>query len=152
MNKWINASLIVLISSEAFAFKCYITAMKDSCWNNYQVTIKIMDTVKKKELTEDVVLDKGTSWKRVSFDCQAKQSLFYSATFKPSIWRGTGDKVYYSKRYWYLPKEIKKDELAWNIDLCFPRAFSQVPLPPTADSKCNCDFKSTPPIKLKKKS
>ena len=151
MVRCMSFCLLLLVAAPALAFKCYVTAMKDSCWDDYDVTIKVMNSATKKELASDIVLKKGAlKWQRVSFDCEPQESLYYSATFTPEIWEGGAGKVYYSQRYWNLPKAIKKGELAWNINLCFPKEFSQVPLPPNVSGQCKCDFNSVPEIKLKK--
>jgi len=138
--------VLLLVTSQTYAFKCYITAVKDSCWSEFDVTIKIINYATDKPVVDDLVISKGKSWVRKSFDCEPKEALIYKAKYSPAIWKGQDQKVYTSKRIWYLPKEVKKDEVAWNIPICYGRDFSQVPLPPTVSGKCQCDYSSIPDI------
>lgn len=143
------ASAGLLLSTQLYAFDCYFTLVKDSCWANYEVTVNVVDAVANKRLTT-VVVPKGQSWARNQFTCMPNQNLMYYATFSPIIWQSKKDKIYQAKKYWILPKAPKEGELAWNIPVCFSREFSEVPFPPDASGNCQCDFDSVPAIKLTK--
>jgi len=93
-----------------------------------------------------VVVPKGKSWTREPFTCQPEQKLMYQVTFKPTIWQGQEDKKYMALRYWFLPAVIKPDESAWELKICYPADFAEVPLPATANANCHCDFTSIPAI------
>lgn len=137
----------ILFSTNALAFQCYFTPMKGDCWKDYDVTIHLIDYSKQKDIVPPITLEKKTMWKRVPFDCNPKDSLIYTASFKPAIWKSQKDTVYKAKRIWFLPDKINKGIIAWNVPLCFPTAFSQVPIPPKADSDCSCSVqKSIPDI------
>jgi len=138
--------VLLLVTSQANAFKCYITAVKDSCWNDFNVTIKIIDYATNKLVVDDLVIPKGKSWARNSFECTPKEAMIYKANYSPAIWKGQEQKVYTSKRIWYLPKKVGKEEVAWNIPICYGRDFSQVPLPPKVSGNCKCDFDAVPAI------
>jgi len=147
MYRFIIFTVATLFSTSLFAFNCYITFVKDSCWTNYNVVVKVLDSEANKVLTT-VTIPKSTSWKRQQFQCKPGQKLFYSATFTPIFWQSEKGVSYLAKKYWYLPAKIEKNQLAWNLSVCFPKHFSEVPFPPDAEGNCKCDFKSIPPLDL----
>ncbi|MFA5960391.1 MAG: hypothetical protein WC785_07720 [Tatlockia sp.] len=129
------------------AFNCYFTLVKDSCWTDYDVTVEVIDTTTNKSILTTVV-PIGKSWVRTAFTCQPSQQFIYHATYKPIFWRSEIGKVYTGVRYLSLPAKVKKGQSAWEIPVCYPKAFATVPLPPDANNRCQCDFKSIPPIKM----
>lgn len=131
--------------TQSFAFPCYFTLVKDSCWTNYEVTVQVIDTDTQRQILT-ATIPKGKSWLRQPFSCQPAQKINYTATFKPVIWEHEADKVYSAKRYWMLPDAIRPDQSAWEVSVCFPAAFSTVPYPPDASGNCVCDFASIPAI------
>ncbi len=136
----------MFVASQLFAFPCYFTLAKDSCWKNYDVQVVVTDAQTNKTIiTVDV--PKGQLWARQAFSCQPAQKFIYSATFKPIFWHSEVGKTYMALRYWSLPSSISKDQSAWNIPVCFPADFSAVPFPPDANGNCKCDFTSIPAIK-----
>lgn len=137
--------LWLALSSSAFAFKCYFTLVKDSCWLNYDVKVNVIDTLSNKVLLT-ASIPRGKSWVREEFSCQPTQNLLYTATFSPIIWEKDTGKEYRALRYWTLPGDIKPGEKAWNIPVCYPAAFSEVPLPPEATGNCHCDFSQVPKL------
>lgn len=141
--------LLCLISLQSPAFQCYMTIAKDSCWTQYNVKVNVVDANKDKLLTE-VSIPKDTHWTRIPFDCDAGLKLNYIATFTPAIWEQDTGKKYMATRFWSLPESIKPNDSAWDIQVCYPQAFSQVPIPPTANNRCRCDFSSIPEIAPKK--
>lgn len=148
MKRLVLFMLVALFSVQTYAFKCYVTVVKDNCWIDYNVTVQIFDDVSKKQVVPEVLIPKGKQWKRNSFECQAKQGLYYQATFTPVIWSGQKPQTYSSKRIWYLPEKIDKEtEVAWNIPICYGNDFSSVPLPPAVSGNCQCDFSKVPAIK-----
>lgn len=130
-------------SAQLFAFPCFFTLAKDSCWTNYDVTVIVMDANTNKEVVT-VEIPKGKSWARQSFTCSPAQRFFYKATYQPVFWQSEIGKVYMSTRYWSMPATIDKGDTAWNIPVCFPADFAAVPLPPDAVGNCQCDFTSIP--------
>ena len=128
------------------AFPCFVTLVKDSCWTNYDVSVNVIGTATGNVITT-VTVPKGQSWARGTFNCEPLEGLAYKATFSPVIWKTDTGKVYSARRDYSLPAEIKAGETAWNINLCYSADFAEVPLPPTADSNCQCSMDGIPPIK-----
>lgn len=145
--RFFTAVVLTSITMPIFAFSCFYTAVKADCWLNYEVTIKILD-VADNSLLATAVIPKGKLWARVPFTCNFAQQLNYSATFQPTIWQGQENKVYGVQHYLHLPASAKATEKAWNIPVCFPQAFAEVPIPPQATANCTCDFKSIPAVPL----
>lgn len=145
-KKHIISLVGVFIAANSFAFPCYFTLAKDSCWTDYDVKVIVMDAVKNKELLT-VNIPKGKSWVREKFTCQPEQKLFYHASFSPVFWQSEVGKTYMALRYWILPASISKDQSAWVISVCYPQDFSAVPFPPTATGNCKCDFSVIPEVK-----
>ncbi|WP_419420900.1 hypothetical protein ACNVED_06270 [Legionella sp. D16C41] len=140
----------LIFSSQLFAFQCYFTLVKDSCWTDYAVTVKVLDALNNDNNLLTITVPKGQAWGRLPFTCQPNQKLLYQASFEPSIWENQKGEVYNAINYWTLPPAIKTGQSAWEIPVCYPRAFSEVPLPPQATNNCTCDFKNIPPIPPKK--
>ncbi|MBA2656128.1 MAG: hypothetical protein H0U70_03990 [Tatlockia sp.] len=148
-----QACLLFLIpfSSESFAFQCYLTLVKDSCWTNYEVKLNVLNAASNKLLTS-VSAAKGKSWARQAFDCEPGTKLIYQASFQPIFWESDKGKSYMAIHYWTLPDQIGAKESAWDIPVCFPSAFAGVPFPPHAAGDCRCDFLDIPsisPVKVK---
>lgn len=144
--------LILLISlgfaANSFAIDCYLTVVKDNCWKNFQVTVKMKDPQTRK-VFKTIKVSSKEMWHREKFKCTPNQNIFYAAKFLPIIWEANQDKEYLARRYWRLPATFAKDDKAWNINLCFSKDFTGVPLPPRSSGKCSCDFKSVPPLQDK---
>ncbi len=137
---------LLVTASNVYAFNCFITAVKDSCWQGYEIKIDVIDVTADKKILS-MVIPKDQDWVRVDFSCYPKQSLLYTATFHPLIWENNADTVYKSKHYWFLPETIKDNEIAWEISLCYTQDFAETPLPAKATGHCICDFSKVPPIK-----
>jgi hypothetical protein len=153
LTKLIPTALVLTIGcvNQASAITCFFTLMKDSCWTDYDVTVKVVDASNKKPLT-NITVPKGKSWNRVTFTCDEGQSFNYSATFTPTFWKADEGKVFPGNRTWMLPEKLQKGDTAWNITLCYPEQFSEVPMPPTAAGSCVCDAKKIPPVTPPKKA
>lgn len=132
-----------VVSAPSLAFTCFFTLAKDSCWTNYDVTVNVIDASTSKSVVK-IAVPKGTAWGRVKFNCTPAQQFLYKATYQPVFWQSEIGKIYSSKRYWSLPGAIGKNETAWNIPVCFPSDFSEIPLPPTATGNCKCDLTKIP--------
>ncbi len=135
----------MLITQGALAFPCFITIIKDNCWTHYTVTIDVLDADTQATLTT-IVVPKGESWSRGRFDGQPKQHLMVRAKFKPIFWKASVNKIYYAKHYWLLPDAGEGKTTAFNINICYPKSFSSVPLPPEANSKCICSEQNLPRV------
>ncbi|MDI9818330.1 MULTISPECIES: hypothetical protein [unclassified Legionella] len=134
----------ILFSASLFAFPCFFTLVKDNCWTNYDVKVDVIDTSTNKSVIT-VEVPKGKSWVRQSFSCEPAQKFLYKASYQPVFWQSEVGKTYSSLRYWSLPASIGKGETAWNIPVCFPAAFAEVPFPPDATTgNCECDFSRIP--------
>ena len=135
----------VLLSTTLFAFPCFYTLAKSNCWVDYDVTVNVYDT-KNNQLLKTVVVPKGKAFVREAFVCEAGQTLNYTATFTPKIWENEIGAVYNAQHYWALPVELTAKTKAWEVSVCYPDAFAEVPFPPQASGNCKCDFASIPVI------
>jgi hypothetical protein len=116
---------------------------KDSCWTNYNVTVNVIDDASSTTVLT-LSIPKGQTWARGSFECKPAQGLRYVAQFTPVFWQSDVGKSYVSTRTWYMPASVNPADKAWTIPICYPSDFAQVPLPPTADNSCKCDFSNIP--------
>ena len=132
-------SLSLCITSQAFAFKCYITLMKSQCWNKHKVNFRVMDNLTEQNILEGIHLDDGKMWVRKEFECNTVQGLVPKVRFTPHLWDSEKDREFSTKRVWFLPLTIEKNAQAWNVPICFPTDFASVPIPPTADRECTCE-------------
>ncbi|MBA3536449.1 MAG: hypothetical protein H0T84_07565 [Tatlockia sp.] len=137
--------LLVSLSNNVFPFQCYITLVKDSCWTNYNVQVKVINSDDNK-IMSTVEAPKGKTWARQPFDCNPGMKLMYSASFSPVFWQSEEGKTYEAIRYWTLPDKVGDKESAWDIPVCFASAFSGVPFPPDAVGDCRCDLLDIPPV------
>lgn len=145
IKRWFLALGFLMIAGQGFAFPCYFTLAKDNCWTDYEVNLTLSDADTNQVITTFTVA-KGESWKRQPFSCQPGQRLTYQATFNPVFWQGDQGKIYPAQRFLSLPAAIGKDQSGWDIPICFPAAFSEVPFPPKAAGNCRCDFSAIQPI------
>lgn len=145
--------ILILLSSlfsiTSFAFPCYLTVVKGDCWKMYDVSVQLRNNTSDNNLVK-VTVNKGALWARVPFECEAGERLTSFATFSPKIWDNDEGKVYEAKHFIFLPEEIKADQAAWDVPICFPKAFPSVSMPPEATKDCACDFTAVPPIIIKK--
>lgn len=147
MRHWKVFSFLFLLCSSAYSIDCYFTVLKDNCWLNYDAKIDIIDNALDRAV---VVVDipKGEGWKRVRMKCEPKQSFRFLVSYSPEFWKGQEGKKYAGKRRISLPLTVKKNEVAWNIPLCYTTDFIGVPIPPTADRACVCDWSKVTPVKI----
>jgi hypothetical protein len=138
-----------IFSCPLWAFTCYYTLVKDSCWTKYNVTVDVIDAATEKVIISPTV-PAGKSWVREKFSCSIAQSLMFRAQFSPVFWESDKGKTYAAKRNWPMPGAINPGDSAWDVQVCYPADFSQVPLPPDATNNCKCDFGSIPVIPPKK--
>lgn len=138
-------SITLGLSGNLNAFTCFLTLVKDSCWTDYNISVDMGDaTTGKPVLTLGV--PKGKSYSRQEFTCQPGQVFNYKATFSPIFWQADKGKVFMGKRTWALPHKIAKGDTAWNITICYPDEFAEIPLPPSANGNCKCDTQNLPPV------
>ncbi len=136
---------------QSYAYPCYITVVKDTCWLKYNVSVDAVD-VSNGTLLTTLTMPKGTSWARQKIDCQGKQVVMFKSTYSPVFWEGDEGKLYAAKRYWSFPEKIEPGEAALNMRVCFSTDFAEVSLPPDASGHCGCDMTSIPEIKSVKES
>ena len=139
-------AIMLFLINPVWAFTCYITLAKGSCWKQYKLDVTVQDAQTKKTLTT-VTVPTGQLWARATFPCETNgQVLSYSAQFSPEFWQSDANQKYYSTKTWSLPTQVKPGDTAWNVSVCFPADFSQVPYPPAASANCACDFSNIPAI------
>ena len=131
-----------------FALDCYFSIVKNSCWSNYEVVVDVLKPDDQRVVLFTVKVPKDKPWARKKFQCQPGEQFYARSQIFPIFWESQKGKYYYLKRYWALPKKIKKGTAAWHIPICFPKAFSGVPLPPDAKGNCKCDLTQLPPLDL----
>lgn len=144
MIRMLISLLLITLATSASAIKCYITIAKDNCWMDYNVTVNVLDASNDNKLLATVIIPEGSAWARQPFVCQPKQELKLQAQFTPVFWQDDVGKVYDGLQYWTLPEKVGAGETVWNINVCYPKQFSEVPLPPQATSNCVCDFSKIP--------
>lgn len=146
MRKILTILLSAGISLSAHAIPCFLTMVKDSCWTNYNLSVKVTDASTGKQITT-VTVPQGKSWAREEFDCRPAETLSLVATFAPVFWADDEGKTYAAQHNWKLPETVTKGDTAWNITMCYPKEFSEVPLPPEASGNCQCITDNIPPVK-----
>ena len=146
MLRVIMLLLGLCLSLNALAFPCFLTMIKDSCWTNYSLTVSLTDGSTGKVVTT-VVVPPGESWARQPFACRPAESLSLKATFTPTIWASDEGRIYSALQDWKLPEAVTKGDTAWNLTVCYPAEFAEVPLPPEAHGKCQCIRDNIPPVK-----
>lgn len=135
------------LSSPLWAFTCYLTLAKASCWLKYNVTVDVVDANTSKKLAS-YSIPAGTPWQQQAFECDPAQKLMYYAQFNPVFWENDKGKTYSATRFWFLPGKINEGDKAWTIPVCFPENFAEVPFPPDATTgNCACDFSKVPVVK-----
>lgn len=145
MRQYILAAVFLFFTQQGYAFQCFLTAVKDNCWLKYNVTIHVMDAADSDKASTTIIIPAETAWARQSFECKAKQTLKFSAEFTPVFWEGDSGKHYVGKNYLNLPDKVEATENAWNLTLCFPKQFAEVPLPPEAGEHCECNMDNIDP-------
>lgn len=145
MRKFAIPLLTLGLITQAHAFKCFLTLVKEDCWTNYTVTINAMNARTGKAMVT-AVAPQNETWGRQEFACEPGDILSFQAKFAPVFWDKDEGKVYSGQSYWTLPKTVQSGEEAWNIKICFANSFAGVPLPPDAKNNCQCDFKVVPPV------
>ncbi|OGV27949.1 MAG: hypothetical protein A3E88_06940 [Legionellales bacterium RIFCSPHIGHO2_12_FULL_35_11] len=135
--------LFFIFSSPVSAVTCYITIVKASCWNNYnlEVTVRDANTLKK---IADVNVYQSSLWIRQEFPCQPGLTLSLEATFNPVFWSSDDGRVFKATKFWKLPDTATGNTIGWNLTVCFPEWFSDVPIPPEDSGKCVCDISKIP--------
>ena len=98
----------------------------------------------------DLTVFEGKSWQRQEFSCTPGQTIALTAKFSPEFWAGDEHKTFPGQRYWKLPDKIKPGDIGWNVTVCFPKYFSDVPTPPHATSNCRCEVDKIPTIDVPK--
>ena len=139
------------LSTQARAFTCYITMVKDSCWTKYNVTVQVTDASLGTASTS-IIVPEGQTWARKQFECAKGQTLALQAQFTPAFWRGDETKTFPAQRFWKLPDDVESGVTGWNVTVCYPKWFSDVPLPPEATGTCVCNTDNIPPVAPQLKS
>ncbi len=133
---------------KANALSCYITIVKDSCWKNYDLYVTVNNAETGAKLGE-IAVYQGKQWGRAKFDCTPGITLELEAKYSPDIWSGDSEKVFKAIRFWKLPKKPTNAEaLGWNVSVCYPKWFADVPMPPDASGDCKCDMQAVPKFEI----
>lgn len=149
--KYIGVLLGLFLSAQGYAFNCYLTMVKAECWKAYDLTVEASDAATGKAI-KTVMVPEDNLWSREAFECRPGTTISLVAQFSPVFWTGQENKTYPGKRFWKLPNKIRRGETGWNVTVCYPKDFSDVPAPPDANINCTCDLKSIPKIEPPPKS
>lgn len=139
--------VLFVFSSAVSAYDCYLTGILGPCWKNYVVTIKVLDNDTDKTLAT-ITIPKGKLWAREKITCVPRQAFLYQASFTPKIWKDNPKNVYGAISIYHTPEKFQDNTTGFIVPICFPRDFSEVPLPPDAKSLCDCKtvIPSIPPL------
>lgn len=139
---------VIFVCSANAALECYITIVKASCWKGYDLTVTVNNAETGIKLGE-ITIYEGRLWGREKFACTPGITLALEAKYSPEIWSGDNDRVFKATRFWKLPKKPTNAEaLGWNITVCYPKWFSDVPAPPDATANCECDLTAVPKFEV----
>lgn len=147
--KYLGLLFGLFISTQTYAFHCYLTMVKGACWKPYDLTVDLSDADSGKVI-KTILVPADQAWIRQEFDCKPGSTLAVEAKFSPVFWDGDDEKTFKGQRYWKLPDVKKEDETGWNVIICFPKQFADVPSPPEA-SNCGCFFDNIPKIEPRKR-
>ena len=134
-----------MVSSLSYAVQCYITVISAPCWNEYDVSVDILNSANN-SLISTVKIPKGAHYGRVNFECKPSQVFAAQATFEPAVWIKDAHKRYNASRFWKLPDNAPQQGAIWSIDICFPTQFGNVPNSTSSDS-CKCSLEDIPAVK-----
>lgn len=146
MRNYKMIACLSLLWANSYAFDCYFTVAKNSCWLNYDAKVEVVDNALDKVIAV-VDIPKGELWRRIHVKCEPKQSFRFIASSSSEMWKDQVGKKYNSRRRISLPIDIKSTEKAWNIPICFTNDFSGMPMPITAAHDCTCDWSKVPKVK-----
>jgi hypothetical protein len=138
----------IVFISKSYALDCYMTIVKSYAWQNYNLTVAVNNAENGTKLGE-VTVPQGKLWNREKFTCSLGVTLALEARFSPEIWSGDKDKVFNAIRMWKLPKNPSNpNALGWNLTVCYPKSFSDVPTPPQGNGEFECDLQAVPKFKV----
>ena len=149
MQKRLHIFIFLCMCQIGYTAQCTMTLVKASCWKDFDVTMNVYSSENDKLLVS-VSAPKSTSFGRATFECKPMQSLSMTSTYSPVIWDADKGKVYKAIRFWVLPREEPPEGTIWEVKVCFPKQFSDVPLPQGDVNNCTCDMSALPPLKPNK--
>lgn len=129
-------SFVTALASDSMVCQVHLT--KPACWQKFDVkimllngtTLKVLDTY---HLKDNPVLTK-------KFDCKPGEVITFASSFDPSIWHNDKYKIFNAQGSWQVPQTLKKGISAWQVNICFPDAFQDVPMPITTQPEtCTCN-------------
>ncbi|PJD93672.1 MAG: hypothetical protein CK424_02440 [Legionella sp.] len=138
-----------LLSTQVHAVTCYLTMVKANCWKDYDLSVEVSNA-ESGVIKGTIKVPEGKLWVRQSFECEPGNTLALVAKFSPVFWAGDENKTFPGQRYWNLPDKIKPGETGWNVTVCYPKYFANVPIPPDATANCACDLTHIPPLESQK--
>ena len=113
MKRWIFL-LTLVVSQPIYAVDCYITFMKGTCFEKFNVTLKVHNNTTHEKIMNDITLpitsgnDMKNFWVRLPFNCKKEEAIRLVSTFTPTIWDDQKPQDYQGNRIWTLPAEVKK--------------------------------------------
>ncbi len=133
----------MLFSSSLFAeeknFVCKLHLAKGECWQDYEVKVQIMNAVTY-SVKKEVKLAANEMSKKEEFPCHPREQITFTASYSPEIWQGDKSKLFDTNKIWNTPSSLSETAGAWIVKICYPKQFSEVPLPAGAGKDCKCNF------------
>ncbi len=141
--KFFLIAMVYFGCQSLIAADCVFTVAKDSCWQSYSVDVSIYDANNK--LLATVQIPKDKPWSRVDFSCQEGQVLKVLASYSPVVFANETNQVQLN-HYITLPQKAPDTRVKWAYNICFGADFVKLPLPPTAQGSCSCQFDKIPEV------
>ncbi|HVT63291.1 MAG TPA: hypothetical protein VHD33_07395 [Legionellaceae bacterium] len=135
----------IVLTGQIHAVTCFITMVKGHCWKAYDVSVDVLDANSGQKKIS-LVIPENQMWVRQPFECKPGDTLALTAKFSPAFWAGDEEKTFPGQRYWKLPTTVNAGETGWNVTVCFPKYFANVPTPPDAATNCDCDLSTIPKL------
>lgn len=136
------------ISGSSVAMNCYFTALKDSCWLNYDVTIQLISGENGATVTY-LTIPKGKSWARTKISCSNGDGFSLSATFNPPIWEKDKGRVFKGNTILRVPDKLPQGYVSWDVRSTYPNNFARIPMPASTTGACRVDWSQVPEVQLK---
>lgn len=140
---WGITLLLLCGLGQALAFPGEIEVVKEACWKDYDVQIKVIDG-RTSNVLYTLDLPKGKERASLKTEISPRQEFYFRATYSPVFWESDKNKTYLGKKYISAPAALSSTEHRWSMFLCFGRDFKSIPLPPKTDGHCPCPAHQLP--------
>lgn len=141
MKSWsfVVAGCLLFPLSAAAEIVCELRVVKNTCWEDYEITVDVVEAEVDKPITQ-VVVPKNLQSKGEQFSCPKVDKITLHGKFDPPIWQDQKGVSYKAKQVWDVPRTFPEDTERWTITVCFPNDFIAVPIPPKIQLPCLCKY------------